>query len=828
MRMGGKKWAAQVAAVSLGAVCAAWTATPDADAQQSSPAQPNPPRRSGISRTDSSGNVVPVVFSADEVTYDDPLGVVVARGNVEISQAGQTVLADVVAYNQRTDTVTASGHVTILRASGETVSAEYADLTDQLNDGFIQDIRMMMADRSRLVGNTARRTGDGNRTEIRKGVYSPCDLCQDDPNAPPLWQLSAETIIHNKEQQLVEYKDVTLDLDGWPVLYSPYFSHPDPTVKRASGFLPPYIGESSYLGAFAKIPYYWVIDEDSDLTFSPMYTTTEGTVLEGEYRERFSNGEVYFQGSITDGKLVDPNNPDISTPNQIRGNVDSWGQFDLGDNFRAGFLVNRTTDQTYLEVYRLGGYSAFLTSRGYLEDFDGRNYGAINSYDFQSLQANVSDHSQAIVLPSVEYTWASAPTSWGGKFTTTVSGIDLFREDGPSTERLLPGTIFTTPIPSVSLSGGSQRLSLGSEFDLPFSGPWGQRFNFVAGLRGDTYDESNVQLSATGIRAPLTTSANAPLVNQIVPSGPVVSGFASRIFPQVGLEWNYPWILREPQSSFMIEPRVAFYAAPNGDNPAKIVNNDSQSIDFNDTDLFTRNRFAGYDLVDSGQRIDYGLQGAWHIDSGQSLTFLAGQSYRFENSSPYAGQTYSFGDCKNCKVTVNGQTYDLGNSSEQFGTGDGLDRQLSDYVGRFVYTPSQSLDIVYRYRFDQQDLRPQMQEIGIVTGTETVRFNTSLIQLGDNLADNETHRIQLGVGLNLQLDPYWSAGVSATRDLAGDGTLVSSGLNVQYSDECMTFIIGFTQNGTRFQDIAPSQALVFTFVLKNLGVIAVPAVQAGG
>jgi LPS-assembly protein len=783
MVKGGKKWAAQVAAVSLGAVCATWTVLPDAEAQQSGP------RRSGISRTDSSGNVVPVVFSADEVTYDDPLGVVIARGNVEISQAGQTVLADVVAYNQRTDTVTASGHVTILRASGETVSAEYADLTDQLNDGFIQDIRMMMADRSRLVGNTARRTGDGNRTEIRKGVYSPCDLCKDDPNAPPLWQLSAETIIHNKEQQLVEYKDVTLDLDGWPVLYSPYFSHPDPTVKRTSGFLPPYIGESSLLGGFVKIPYYWVIDEDSDLTFAPMFTTTEGPVAEGEYRQRFSNGEIYFQGSYTDGELVRNNGSLPPSQNQARGNIDSWGLFDLDENFRAGYIVNRTTDQTYLEAYRLGGYQAFLTSRAYVEDFNGRNYGAINSYDFQSLQANVSDHTQAIVLPSVEYTWAGAPTSWGGKFTTTVSGIDVQRETGAS----------------------SRRLSAGTEFDLPFFGPWGQRFNFVAGLRGDSYEENDVQLTSAVTKAAL--EPGGALVNQVVPTGPSVNGFASRIFPQVGLEWNYPWILRGSRSSFVLEPRFAFYAAPNGGNPAKIANNDSQAIDFNDTDLFTRDRFVGYDLVDSGQRIDYGLQGAWHIDSGQSLTFLAGQSYRFENSSPFAGQTY--------RATAT-------TPALQFGAGDGLDRQLSDYVGRFVYTPSQSLDIVYRYRLDQQDLRSQMQEISVVTGTDTVRFNTSLIQLGDNLADNETHRTQIGVGLNLQLDPYWSATANATRDLAGDGTLVSSGVGVQYSDECMTFMISLTQNGTRFQDITPGQALVFTFVLKNLGVISVPAVQTSG
>jgi LPS-assembly protein len=421
----------------------------------------------------------------------------------------------------------------------------------------------------------------------------------------------------------------------------------------------------------------------------------------------------------------------------------------------------------------------------------------------------VSDHTQAIVLPSADYTWAGSPMSWGGKFTTTVSAINLFRESSPTRQNFLPGEMFPNPISSISQSGSSQRLSAGTEFNLPFSGPWGQRFNFVAGLRGDIYEENNVQLNSTVIRAPLT--AGETLVNQIVPTGQVTSGSTGRIFPQVGLEWNYPWILRTAGSSVTLEPRFAVYAAPNGNNPTKIADNDSQSIDFNDTDLFTRDRFAGYDLVDSGQRIDYGLQGAWRIDTGQSLTFLAGQSYRFEHSSPFAGQTYQIG-----KNTI------------QFGSGDGLDRQLSDYVGRIVYTPSQSLDITYRYRFDQQDLRPQMQEVGVTTGTDSVRFNTSLIQLGNNLADNETHRLQIGVGLNIQLDQYWSVGGNATRDLSGDGNLVASGVSLQYSDECLTFLTTFQQNGTRFDDITPGQAVVFTLVLKNLGVIGLPALQTGG
>src|ERR1700735_4655592 len=111
MHMGGKKWAAQ-AAIGLAGVCMAWSAMPAAQAQTPST------HRGGLGRTDASGNVVPYVFSADEVTYDDTLGITIARGNVEMSQGGQTVLADVVAYNQHTDTVTASGHVTIIPTTG--------------------------------------------------------------------------------------------------------------------------------------------------------------------------------------------------------------------------------------------------------------------------------------------------------------------------------------------------------------------------------------------------------------------------------------------------------------------------------------------------------------------------------------------------------------------------------------------------------------------------------------------------------------------------------------------------------------------------------------
>ena len=203
----------------------------------------------------------PIVFQADEVQYDDQLALTVAKGHVEISQGGEVLLADTVTYNQRSDTITASGHVSLLEATGEVSFADFMELRDSMNNVFAQNVRRLLADRSRLAGNAARRI-NGNRFELRRGVYSPCDLCKNDPSAPPAWQFKAREISDDKELKLIEFRDAVLEVDGWPLFYTPYLSEPDPSVKRASGFLMPNIGNSNTNGFHVAIPYYWVIDTD--------------------------------------------------------------------------------------------------------------------------------------------------------------------------------------------------------------------------------------------------------------------------------------------------------------------------------------------------------------------------------------------------------------------------------------------------------------------------------------------------------------------------------------------------------------------------------------
>ena len=77
---------------------------------------------------------------------------------------------------------------------------------------------------------------------MKRSVYSPCDLCKNDPSAPPAWQFKAREISDDKELKLIEFRDAVLEVDGVPIFYTPYLSEPDPSVKRASGFLTPLRG----------------------------------------------------------------------------------------------------------------------------------------------------------------------------------------------------------------------------------------------------------------------------------------------------------------------------------------------------------------------------------------------------------------------------------------------------------------------------------------------------------------------------------------------------------------------------------------------------------
>ena len=141
----------------------------------------------------------------------------------------------------------------------------------------------------RMAAARAERT-NGNTTIFHSGVYTACAPCKDDPKKPPLWQVKAARIIHDQTEKMIYFEQARLEFFGVPLLWMPYFSAPDPTVKRKTGFLMPWINSSSVFGQAVEIPYYWALAPDYDATFSPMITTKQGALLQGEFRQRLLNG----------------------------------------------------------------------------------------------------------------------------------------------------------------------------------------------------------------------------------------------------------------------------------------------------------------------------------------------------------------------------------------------------------------------------------------------------------------------------------------------------------------------------------------------------------
>jgi len=136
----------------------------------------------------------------------------------------------------------------------------------------------------------------------------------------PDWSVTSSKTTHDKNKKMLYHKNVLVNIRNVPVFYTPYFSHPDPSVKRKSGFLPPSIKNFTNLGRAFKTPYFLEIGDSKDFTFTPVYYTEENSVFLGEYRQKNKNSELYVDTSYSKGyKKLNKKSDDGSTIQRTGG-----------------------------------------------------------------------------------------------------------------------------------------------------------------------------------------------------------------------------------------------------------------------------------------------------------------------------------------------------------------------------------------------------------------------------------------------------------------------------------------------------------------------------
>jgi LPS-assembly protein len=426
-----------------------------------------------------------------------------------------------------------------------------------------------------------------------------------------------------------------------------------------------------------------------------------------------------------------------------------------------------------------------MTSRAYLEGFEPRASTDVNAYAFQPLLPGIGDSTQPIVLPVANRNWQSQAGPLGGRWNLNANVLDIVREVGTQT----------------------RRLSLGSQWDRTFRDGLGGQYNFSAGVRGDGYWINNL----SPVSNPDLPSAFFSINKQPAVAPTATDFVTGRAFPQVGLVWSYPLTHRGEELTELIEPIAGGFVGPSSGNRRNIPDEDSLSFNFSDSDLFRRDRLAGYDILDTGQRVDYGTKLGLYDKDGGSYRLLVGQSYRAQ-PNPFLP------------------------------LGSGAERRLSDVVGRVVLSPVSYLDLIYRFRFDTSPLADRVQQVGVNAGPQSLRLSGSFIylpaQLQGQLVTNPAtgqnviygKREQLNFTATAKLTRYWSLQGSQTVNLTNSTTFVNgvatpsaagaslyASLSAIYQDECMAFIGTVTQSGIRNGDVTPGVSVLFSVVFKNLG-----------
>ncbi len=537
---------------------------------------------------DEENTELPFLLEAGETRYDETTDTVIAEGNVRISREGRILTADRVEYRLSNKIVAASGNVTLVEPTGEVLFAERVELTEDLDQGYAIAPRILLPDGSRVAAaGTSRLSKD--RVVVQRAVFSPCNLCPSNPDRAPLWQLRAERITHSETRQEIELENAVLDVFGVPVAWLPYFSQPDPRVRKKTGFLTPTVGRDDFLGFFAEVPFFWNIAPHRDLTITPHIFSDKRPIVSGLYRHLFPFGETRIEASAG---LVERTEDGETTGSDARGHLRWTGAADLNKHWRTNFQYYRSADDTYLRTFDIDD-AGILRSFATTEGFYRRWHINATAFTTQEQRTNFSDNDTPTALPFVTARYA-APLGVGGlNLEAEFAGQVLFQSEGGESQH------------------GVARVGVNRQWNLG-----GHLFTANADLRGDLFQS--------------TESPND------------TNGIDGKLFPRATAEWAFPLYRNFEGFTITLTPRAMATATVTGLNTDSLPNEDSQSLEFDSTALFRPTLADGRDLFDDGQRIDYGLEAGLKLGDTH-ITGLIGQTFH-SNSSRDFGQGTGLSD----------------------------------------------------------------------------------------------------------------------------------------------------------------------------------------
>ncbi|HEX4040055.1 MAG TPA: LPS-assembly protein LptD [Xanthobacteraceae bacterium] len=745
----------------------------------------------------------PMLVQATEIRYDYTNNTVAAVGNVQIYYGGATIEADKVIYDQKTKRLRAQGNVRLTEPDGKITYGQSIDLSDDFRDGFVDSLQLETPDDTRFAAARADRA-KGNYTVLQNGVYTACEPCKDDPKKPPLWQVQAARIIHDEGEKMLYFEDARVEFFGVPLAYVPFMSAPDPTVKRKSGFLFPTLSESSQFGYAIEPKYFWALAPNYDLTLGTMVTTKQGPLFDAEWRHRLLDGSYSIRAAgifqADPGYFASRDGPNSPTASTFRGSIQTAGQFAINNNWVWGWTGLLVTDTQFLFDYQLrqfsGAFDPFQTgvasqgvSQLYLSGAGVRSYFDVRSIYYYGFSQYDVQSQIPIIHPVLDYSNVLAQPILGGEFSYKFNVTSLNRQQAEfdaitqsaanagvcntGADTAVPGSCILRSIP-----GDYTRLSGQADWRRTVITENGQMITPFFEMRADV---ASLEVN------------NEPSVANFITTG---QSDLARAMPAAGVEYRYPFVDVEPWGTQTIQPIAQLILRPNETDIGQFPNEDAQSLVFDTSNLFSIDKYSGWDRVEGGSRLNAGLQYTAQVNRAGSLNVIFGQSYALFGQNSFA-------------------VPDITNT----GLESGLDKPISDYVGSVSYQPNQVYSFTARGRFDQATFTPERLEF-----EARANFDRWTLQAlyGDYapqpLLGLLTRREGVLAGASFKVNENWILLGSARYDIAND-QIDQSRVGIGYVDDCFMLSVNWLTGYTYTTTSAPvrDSTVMLQLSLRTLG-----------
>jgi len=738
-----------------------------AAAQAVAPATDSPPAAPTGPDTDSAAKNAPaptdiVRFASDKVSYDRDADVITASGNVVMRRDAQSLRADTLTWNRKTGAIAASGNIRFVDEDGDVLYTDHIDLTDQFKAGATQDLLLVLREGGRMAAHASERD-DAGHIVLHQAAYSGCEVIDDDgcPKRPS-WELTAVRIAYDPDKKIVRYYGAKLNVFGIPLLPLPGLSHPS-DFRAASGFLIPTFSLSSSNGAQISNTFYWRLADNRDLTVTGSVFSKSLPMIASHYRQLTDNGAFQVNGYVTYSRQTDATTSSTGTlvsegtgDFTLRGYLEGNGRLELGNDWSVTGSARYVSDRTFLLRYDLSSDTR-LRSTINLEHISQDSYFSFAGWAIQAIGVNDTPSQQAFALPSIDYRQRFDMPGVGGKLELEVNSLALTRTDGQDTQRALAR----------------------AQWDLHTITSGGQELTLTALLRGDVYHSTNNLLTTN------TEYQGLP-------------GWQARGIATLAADMKWPFAGEALGGTQVLTPEVQVVVTPHIRNMA-IPNEDSRAVELEDGNIFALNRYPGYDRVEDGVRVTYGLD--WRLSRpGWRASATIGQSYRFS---------------------------DLSNLVPD---GTGLAARVSDVVGRAEVRFRDIVQLTERFQLDKDTLQLRRNEFDATLGDHRtyveigyIALNRSIPLTYEDLQDSK----ELRVSARAAFAHYWSlfgSGIVNLTTKADDPVNGSTGfqmirhrLGLAYTDGCLDLAFTWRRDYVTTGDAVRGNSYALTLSLKNIG-----------